>query len=364
MPLRSSPALSCDAHLGLYVRDLFASERFYREVLGLKLAYRHHSRRTPGLSCVFLTGHGLTLELLHDPAQPAPTPGQDTLHLAFAVADFEEALARIKAHGVSLIEEPRTTGDGMRECRLRDPDGRTIELGARLRPFRYPPITAMIFDLDGTLIDSEPNYYEADRLLLLPYGIDFTLEMKRPYVGGGNEPMMADLKRRFSLPATQAELLAEKNRLYLDLARRNTRAFPEMETFARQAHEKGYKLAIASGSSPSVIDELLAVVGLSELFAVRVSSEEVGRGKPAPDVFLEAARRLGVWPGEALVLEDAPFGVEAAIRGGFRLFATPTQPEPPLNPVFYLADWLCENGMDDFRAAELLAEIESNLSLT
>lgn len=358
MPLVSSPILPVDAHVGLYVRDPFVCERFYREALGLKLAYRHQSRRTPGLSCVFLSGHGLTLELLHDPARPAGERVDDALHLALAVPDFEGLLERIAAHGVALLEAPRTTGDGLRECRLHDPEGRMIELAQRRKPFRYPPLAALIFDLDGTLIDSEPNYYEADRLLLLPYGIDFTPEMKRPYVGGGNEPMMADLKRRFSLPATQAELLAEKNRLYLDLARRNTQVFPEMEALVRKAHAQGLKLAIASGSSPAVIEELLAVVGLLEFFPVRVSSEEVAHGKPAPDVFLEAARRLGVWPGETLVLEDAPFGAEAAIRGGFRLCAVPTLPEAPLPPVFRLADWLCENGMRDFRAAELWAEIE------
>ena len=303
-----------------------------------------------------MQGGGLTIELLHDPSRPF-TPPDDRLHLAFAMADFAAVLARLHAQDIPLCEAPRDTGDGLRECRLRDPDGRLIELATRLRPFVYPPLKALIFDLDGTLIDSEPNYYEADRLLLKPYGIDFTLEMKRPYVGGGNEPMMIDLKRRFNLPASKDELLAEKNRLYLDLARHNTPVFPEMERLAREAHARGYKLAIASGSSPSVIVELLQAVGLLELFAVRISSEEVAQGKPAPDVFLEAARRLGVAPGETLVLEDAPFGVEAALRGGFRLCAVPTLPEPPLNPVFFLADWLYADGMTEFRAASLWAEL-------
>lgn len=340
-------------HLGFVVRDLFAMEKFYRTVFGLRLLYRYESANTPGLRTVFLVGRGLVLELLHYADRPAPATPAD--HMSFAVPNIKIEYERLAALGVEALTAPRMTGDGFWEVSLRDPEGRRIEIAERVRPFAYPPVRAIVFDLDGTLIDSEPNYYEADRRLLAEYGIELTPTMKRRYIGTSNVFMMTDIKERFGLQAGLDELIAKKDRAYLELARANTQVFPEMKRLVAQLRERGYLLAVASGSSKNVIDALLETVGMQNAFKVRVSAEEVPRGKPAPDVFLEAVQRLETTPGQTVVLEDSAFGVEAAVAGFMRVVAVPTVFEPPLEASFRLADFLFPGGMGEFTAEKFIS---------
>ncbi|NLH50636.1 MAG: HAD-IA family hydrolase [Myxococcales bacterium] len=339
-------------HLGFVVRDLFRMEKFYRTVFGLRLLYRYESVHTPGLRTVFLVGRGLVLELLHYADRPAPETPAD--HLSFAVPNIKAEHERLAALGVDGLTEPRLTGDGYWEVALRDPEGRRIEIAERVRPYAYPPIRAIVFDLDGTLIDSEPNYYEADRRLLAEYGIELTPAMKRRYIGTSNVFMMTDVKERFGLQAELPELLEKKDRYYLELALAETRPFPEMARLVTQLRDRGYPLAVASGSSLHVIQTLLKQVGLQNAFRVVVSAEEVPRGKPSPDVFLEAARRLGAEPMQTIVVEDSAFGVEAAAAGFMRVVAVPSVPEPPLEPSFQLADLLFAGGISDFTTKKFL----------
>ena len=94
---------------------------------------------------------------------------------------------------------------------------------------------------------------------------------------------------------------------------------------------------------------------LAAYFVVVLSSDDVGRSKPAPDVFLAAAKGLGVPPDEAVVFEDSVYGVEAAVRGGFRCVALPAYPDQlPLNPLYRMADVLVEGGIGAFSAEEIL----------
>lgn len=210
------------------------------------------------------------------------------------------------------------------------------------------PVRAVLFDLDGTLIDSEPNNYLADRQLLARYGVDFADAEKRRYVGSSNLVMMQDLVQRFGLRVSPDTLVTEKNALYLEIAEHATRAYPQMVAFLDRVQAAGLPVAVASGSSPGVIRRLLAVVGLADRFPHWVSAEEVAEGKPAPDVFLEAARRLGVAPAECVVVEDSAPGVEAANRAGMRCIAVPYLVETPLAPVFARADLLVPAGMTGF----------------
>jgi beta-phosphoglucomutase family hydrolase len=220
-------------------------------------------------------------------------------------------------------------------------------------------ICAVLFDLDGTLIDSEENYYLADKKVLEGYGIPFSIEDKERYIGTGNLSMMRDLKERFGIPETAENLAERKNRIYLEIAEKNTRIYPEMKRFVEMLAGSGINIAIASGSSPLIIERLTRAVGLDRLFEVRVSAEEVPHGKPAPDVFLEAARRLGVAPERCVVIEDSRYGVEAAIRASIRCIAIPYLVKKPLAEWFYKADLLFENGMDEFIADNAFAWINA-----
>ncbi|MES4903993.1 MULTISPECIES: HAD family phosphatase [unclassified Streptomyces] len=187
---------------------------------------------------------------------------------------------------------------------------------------------AVLFDLDGTLVDSEPHYYEAGRLTLERYGVTgFTWEQHSRFIGIGTRETLETLRAEYGIDAPVDELLAVKNRHYLELVRTSAIAFPGMRAFVERLHTAGHPLAVASGSSRAAIEATLEATGLGSLLTVRVSAEDVGRGKPEPDVFLEAARLLGAAPADCVVVEDSGPGVEAARRAQMRCIAVPYAPD-------------------------------------
>lgn len=208
-------------------------------------------------------------------------------------------------------------------------------------------VDACIFDLDGTLVDSEPVWYESDRLMLARYGIDYGEALCRTMVGLG----AADCQRILaeSFPASPFNALREderrrlKDESYVALARERLVAFPWTRPFLDALAERKVAVAIASGSSPAVIDAALEITGLGPYFAIRVSASEVARGKPEPDIFLETARRLGAAPGNCLVFEDSRYGILAARAAGMRCVAF-ADPAMGTSPEFGLADLVFEEG--------------------
>ncbi|MBX9394600.1 HAD family phosphatase [Streptomyces sp. TRM72054] len=210
---------------------------------------------------------------------------------------------------------------------------------------------SIIFDLDGTLVDSEPNYYEAGRLTLAEHGVpEYTWAEHERYIGISTLDTIIDWRRRYDLRAPVAELLAAKNRRYLELARARTRAYPEMRTFVELLATEGVPMAVASGSSPEAIAAVLAGTGLDAHLRTLVSADEVAHGKPAPDVFLEAARRLGARPADCVVVEDAAPGAAAAHAAGMRCIALPYVPDQADGPEFATAELLVRGGQAEFTA--------------
>ncbi|MFF4834180.1 HAD family hydrolase [Streptomyces sp. NPDC001315] len=212
---------------------------------------------------------------------------------------------------------------------------------------------AVIFDLDGTLVDSEPNYYEASRRTLAEHGIrDFTWADHERYVGISTLETVALWKERYDLTAPVAVLLAATNRRYLELARASTPAYPQMRAFVELLAADHVPLAVASGSSPEAIEAILAGTGLNAFLHTVVSADEVAHGKPAPDVFLEAARRLGTPPADCVVLEDAAPGAAAAHAAGMRCIAVPYIAAQADDPGFATTDLLVRGGQREFTAQE------------
>ncbi|MEU0781966.1 HAD family phosphatase [Streptomyces sp. NPDC006173] len=210
---------------------------------------------------------------------------------------------------------------------------------------------SVIFDLDGTLVDSEPNYFEAGRQILAGQGVtDFTWADHERYVGISTRETLALWKDRYGLTAPLDGLLAEKNSRYLELARASTRVYPEMRGFVELLGAEGVPMAVASGSSPEAIEAILTGTGLASRMTAVVSADEVAHGKPAPDVFLEAARRLGADPSGCVVLEDAAPGVTAARAAGMRCVAVPYVAEQADDPAFAEADLLFRGGQGEFTA--------------
>lgn len=216
-------------------------------------------------------------------------------------------------------------------------------------------IRAVIFDLDGTLVDSEPNYFEADKRLFTEYGIlDFGIKSKNKYVGIGTKEMMEDIKSKFPINESIENLVAKKNAYYLEIAKNNTIVFPEMQKFIDLLKNNGYPLAIASGSSPEIIDTVLSITNLKDYFDVVISAEEVKRGKPSPDVFLEAAKQLCIPFENCLVIEDSQYGVEAAKSASMYCVALPYLMGEALHDSFIMADLLFKNGITEFRAEKAM----------
>jgi HAD superfamily hydrolase (TIGR01509 family) len=215
---------------------------------------------------------------------------------------------------------------------------------------------SVIFDLDGTLVDSEPNYYEASRQTLAEHGVpDFSWADNEAYVGIGNRDTTRLWKERFGLGVPAEDLLAELNLRYLELARTRTRTYPEMRKFVELLAAEAVPMAVASGSSPEAIEAILTGTGLGAWLRTVVSAEEVPHGKPAPDVFLEAARRLGADPADCVVLEDAAPGAAAAHAAGMRCIAIPYVAAQADAPEFATATLLLRGGQGEFTAQSVYA---------
>lgn len=216
-------------------------------------------------------------------------------------------------------------------------------------------LPAVIFDLDSTLVDSEPHYFEAGRRLLASHGVDdYTWEQHRRFIGIGTKETLEVLREEYGLSAPVQELLDGKNRIYLELARGATDVFPRMQAFVDLLAKAGHPMAVASGSSREAIRAVLAGTGLDVQLTTVVSAEEVEHGKPAPDVFLEAARRLGVDPADCVVVEDAPPGAQAAHRAGMRCVAVPYLAAQADDPAFATAGLLVRGGQDAFDARAVM----------
>ncbi|MFD8045280.1 HAD family hydrolase [Streptomyces chartreusis] len=210
---------------------------------------------------------------------------------------------------------------------------------------------SVVFDLDGTLVDSEPNYFEAGRQVLAEHGVpDFTWADHERYVGISTLETVTLWKRAYGLRASVEELLAAKNRRYLELARTATRAYPEMRKFVELLATEAVPMAVASGSSSEAITAILAGTGLDGQLRTVVSADEVAHGKPAPDVFLEAAARLGADPADCVVVEDAAPGAAAAHAAGMRCIAVPYVAAQADAPEFATAGLLVRGGQAEFTA--------------
>jgi len=184
-------------------------------------------------------------------------------------------------------------------------------------------VTAVIFDMDGVLVDSEPTNFEAMLRLLERYGIAYTEADDRRFRGRRNLDLYAHLRQSYPGLPGDAELEDELTALTLGSIRRRCAPMPGVPDVLESTRRRGYRLALASSAVPAVIAANLAALGVFSLFETIVSGVEVASGKPAPDIFLEAARRLAVPNERCLVVEDSRNGVLAARAAGMACVAVP-----------------------------------------
>ena len=187
-----------------------------------------------------------------------------------------------------------------------------------------PGYKALIFDLDGTLVDSMPAHFKAWCKALAKQGHKGVFPEDVFYAMGGRptRDIVEILNGEQDLGLDPVEVAHAKKRAYLknlDLVE----LIPEVAEIAR-AHRGKVPLAVASGGSRDVVEKTLQKLGISDWFDEVVSSSEVTNGKPAPDIFLETASRLGVAPADCVVYEDARAGILAAREAGMEVIVVPT----------------------------------------
>jgi HAD superfamily hydrolase (TIGR01509 family) len=175
---------------------------------------------------------------------------------------------------------------------------------------------AIIFDMDGVIVDSEPRHERAFREVFHQMGYGENHGMDFPYYyGRSDRALWLDFIRKHQPPWSLEELTEWKQRRFLEIIRQEQPIFAGLPELLEELAPR-YQLAVASGSFHPVIDEVLGMKNLRRFFPVVVSVQDVPRGKPAPDVFLRAAELLQVPPGNCCVIEDAAAGVEAALAAG------------------------------------------------
>ncbi|MGZ4398987.1 MAG: HAD family hydrolase [Gaiellaceae bacterium] len=198
-------------------------------------------------------------------------------------------------------------------------------------------IEVIVFDMDGVLVDSEERWNDARHALALEHGLPFPKSAQRDMMGMSSDEWSTYLHERVGLPESPAEISAEVVSRLEELYRRRLPLFPgAVEAVRRMA--TGFRLGLASSANRELIDLVLELAQISDCFEQTVSSEEVGRGKPAPDVYLEVLRRLGVTPGRAAAIEDSHNGLLAARAAGMRVIAVPNPAFPPGPEVMGAAD--------------------------
>jgi len=198
-------------------------------------------------------------------------------------------------------------------------------------------IEAVVFDLDGVLLDSEQLWDEAREQLARERGGRWHEKAQRDMMGMSSLEWSRYMHDVIGLPEPPEEISREVVERMAKLYREHLPVIPG----AREAVERlaaRRPLALASSSNRELIDLALELLGVAHLFKATVSSEEVPRGKPAPDVYLEAARRLGIDPTHAAAIEDSENGIRAAKAAGMRVIAIPNRHFPPAEDALAQAD--------------------------
>ncbi len=216
-------------------------------------------------------------------------------------------------------------------------------------------IKAVIFDMDGVIVDSEPAHYKVFmEHTKSKWGLTISDEEYNTFIGTTNHYIYSTLQEKYGIKGDLTALIEEYEKKCLDflLSSKNERPIQGVDILVKNLHKNKIKLALASSSPKKSINAILALFELGQFFDAKVSGQEVKHSKPAPDIFLRAAELLHVSPQECLVFEDSRNGVVAAKAAGMQCIAY-------YNP---------NSGNQDLsradRIIESFAEVDGSISLT
>ncbi len=196
-------------------------------------------------------------------------------------------------------------------------------MGSQERKAVRPALEAVIFDMDGVLIDSEPIHTEATRAVLADLGIDYVPDPDENFCGCTDWDVFHALRVRYALGPDEGSLAEAWIARSVEMLSGPLVPMAGVPDVLHTIRRSGLRLALASSSAPAIITATLTGLGLQDVFEFTVSGHDVERGKPAPDIFIEAARRLGLGPEALLIIEDSSNGLAAAVAAGIRCVAVP-----------------------------------------
>jgi HAD superfamily hydrolase (TIGR01509 family) len=200
---------------------------------------------------------------------------------------------------------------------------------------------AVVFDMDGLLLDTELLWHGAETDLFARHGAEFTWDDKMRVIGTSFAITGRYFAERLGRPPEAGpELVAEMHELMRERLRREVAARPGAVELVQELRDRGVPVALASNSTRDLVNLALATAGLSTTFDATVSSSEVTHPKPAPDIYLRACELLGVPPSEAVALEDSSSGVAAAKAAGLACIAVPQFAETDVSAADEIVDSL------------------------
>jgi HAD superfamily hydrolase (TIGR01509 family) len=183
-------------------------------------------------------------------------------------------------------------------------------------------IKAVVFDLDGVIIDTEEVWEEVRRAYVAEHGREFRPDSQDRMMGMSTGEWSAHLADEVGVPRTAEQVAADVLGRMAERYRESLPLIPGAVDTVRALGAR-YRLALASSSARILIDQVLATAGLTDAFEVTLSTEEVPRGKPAPDVYLAAVDRLGLTPADCAAIEDSSNGLRSAGAAGLTVIAVP-----------------------------------------
>ncbi len=199
---------------------------------------------------------------------------------------------------------------------------------------------ALIWDLDGVIADTAPYHFAAWRELFRELGRDYTKRDFRGNFGRRNDDILSEMLGNLSREELNS-LSRRKEELFREKIKGRVKPLPGVLQLLEDASSHGFKMALVSSTPPENIKLILSSLSIERYFGCLVSDQDVRRGKPDPEGFLLAARKLGVPPDRCVVIEDAVAGVEAAKRAGMRCIAvTTTHPRERLTLADLVVDSL------------------------
>jgi HAD superfamily hydrolase (TIGR01509 family) len=203
-------------------------------------------------------------------------------------------------------------------------------------------IRAVVFDLDGVIIDSEEVWEEVRRGYVAEFGRAFLPDSQDRMMGMSTGEWSRHLAEEVGVPRTPEQVAADVLGRMAERYRSDLPLIPGSVDAVRRIGER-FVLGLASSSARVLIDQVLATAGLTDAFQVTLSTEEVPRGKPFPDVYLTAAEKLGLTPSVCAAVEDSSNGLRSAGRAGLAVVAVPHGVYPPAPDALEMASLVVPN---------------------